>query len=139
MKGVLNDLPFCPAPKYEITFNSNFAHSLSDAKELFISARHDALDTLYTQRITVKDRSPDVDADIEEVAASCGHFSSCLEDFAEDTVAYLEVLQELKTVLCDKEFRRSWKWLLFWRKKTSSEQQVRNDGESTITQYGYSY
>ena len=129
MKGVLNDLPFGPAPQYEITFNENFARSLADAKDLFITARHDALKTLYTQRITIKDRAPDVDADIEEVAASCGHFSSCLEDFAEDTVAYLEVLQDLKSVLNDNDFRRTWNWMKFWRKKSPSERQARDDGK----------
>jgi hypothetical protein len=129
LKGVLHDLPFGPAPKYEITFNENFARSLGDAKDLFISARHEALNTLYTQRITIKDRSPDVDADTEEVAASCGHFSSCLEDFAEDTVEYLEVLQDLKKVLNDKYFRRTWCWILFWRKKSMLEQQLRSDGK----------
>jgi hypothetical protein len=129
LKGILNDLPFGPAPEYKITFNNNFIRSLIDAKDLFISARHDALEHLYTQRITIKNRSPDIDADYEEVAASCGHFSSCLEDFAEDTITYLEVLQDLKDTLQEKPFRRTWRWFRFLATKSSTERQLRQDGK----------
>jgi hypothetical protein len=115
MKGVLNELPFGPGPQYEITFSEDFHRNLTVAKGLFISARREALEVLYTQRITVKTRPLDVDAAYEEVAASCGHFSSCLEDFADDTLAYLNILQELKSALHDPSRKRSWSWMkLSW-------------------------
>jgi hypothetical protein len=111
MKGVLNELPFGPGPQYEITFNENFHRNLEVAKDVFISARREALEVLYTQRISAKTRPLDVDAAYEEVAASCGHFSSCLEDFADDTIAYLDILQGLKSTLLDPSRKRSWNWM----------------------------
>jgi hypothetical protein len=119
MKGVLNELPFGPGPQYEITFNENFHRNLEVAKDLFISARRDALEVLYTQRISAKTRPLDVDAAYEEVAASCGHFSSCLEDFADDTIAYLNILQELKSTLHGPSRKRSWSWMKFWHHRTA--------------------
>jgi hypothetical protein len=111
LKGVLNELPFGPGPEYEITFTENFHRNLELAKDLFISARREALEVLYTQRISAKTRPLDVDAAYEEVAASCGHFSACLEDFADDTIAYLDILQELKSTLHDPSRKRSWSWM----------------------------
>jgi Fusaric acid resistance protein-like len=132
LKGVLNDLPFGPPPKYEITFSGNFIRSLTDAKDLFISARREALNTLYNHRITLRERSIDVDADYEEVAASCGHFSSSLEDFAEDTIVYLKILQELKAVLTEKPFKRSWKWMQFWRSRSPPSKEAHEDEEALL-------
>lgn len=127
LKAVLNDLPFGPPPSYEITFNRNFIRSLTDAKDLFINARKEALDHLYSQRISIRNRPVDVDADYEEVAASCGHFSSALEDFAEDTIVYLEVLQDMKKTL-ESPPGRSWHWIMFWRHKSSTERISHDDG-----------
>jgi Fusaric acid resistance protein-like len=119
LKGVLHELPFGPAPAYEIMFHENFKTSLMDAKTLFISARHRALDSVYNNRLWSRKRSPDVDASYEEVAASCGHFCSCLEDLAEDTIAYLEILEELKD--CSDYQSRSWDWLRFkWKRAPSA-------------------
>jgi hypothetical protein len=117
IKGVLNDLPFGPAPKYDIVFNENFIRNLTDAKDLFIAARKEALDSLYSQRHTITNESTDAVAEYEEVAASCGYFSSSLEDFAEDTIMYLEVLSELKAAYDIAP--RSWQWLLFWRYRSA--------------------
>jgi len=52
-------------------------------------------------------------ADFEEVAASCGHFSSSLQDFAENCLDYLDILDDLELEY-ERHGRRSWNWLKFW-------------------------
>lgn len=121
MKEILHELPFGPAPEYLIAVNSNFSNSLYEAKNLFIDARKEALELLYRNRVLGRARNPDVAADYEEVAASCGYFSSCLQDFAEDTIMYLEILEELKSNLDCSLRGRSWKWLMFWRRSRKAE------------------
>jgi hypothetical protein len=115
LKHILLELPFESGPKHRITINSNFRRSLVDAMNLYSDARKDALDALYKTRALAKARSSEVAADFEEVAASCGHFSSSLLDFAEDTIAYLDILEELQEVIENQ--KRSWNWLRFWRKE----------------------
>lgn len=123
---ILDELPFGPAPKFEITINENFLLSLHDALELYRNARADALAHLYRSKDLGRDRVESVEADFEEVAASCGHYSFCLQDFAETIVQYLEILEELKEEL-EQPSRRSWRWLKFWRPK--SKEQKREDEE----------
>lgn len=59
-------------------------------------------------------RSEKIQADIEEVAAACGHFSFSLRAVAEETDAYLDVLEDLKYTT--ETGSRSWNWLKFWRR-----------------------
>jgi hypothetical protein len=117
LKEILNDLPFTPGSKHEVAFNENFRHSLEDAKLMFNRARTEALDHLYKNRVLTKTRSAELAADYEEVAASCGHFSSCLQDFAEDTISYLDTLAQLKAVVEQSPRKRSWNWLWNWLKR----------------------
>lgn len=93
--------------------NEQFRHSLIDANNLFINARRDALDAVYQQKIPHRTDSVAVAADFEEVAASCGYFTSSLEDFTEDMVTFLDVLEELKDTRYPRV--RSWTWLKFWK------------------------
>jgi hypothetical protein len=120
LKEILNDLPFTPGSTNEVAFNENFRHSLEDAKSMFIRARKEAIDHLYRNRVLSKPRTPAIAADYEEVAASCGHFSSCLQDFSEDTIAYLDTLAELKIIVESSPRKRSWNWLWAWLKKEST-------------------
>jgi gas vesicle protein len=113
---VLSELPFGPGPEYNMTINEHFRHSLVDAKALFSSAKREALDVVYKTKLPTKTGSVTVDADFEEVAASCGYFSSSLEDFAEDMITFLDVLEELKNNVNRYPRRRSWTWLKFWRR-----------------------
>ncbi|KIW05449.1 uncharacterized protein PV09_03338 [Verruconis gallopava] len=114
LKGVLNELPFEPGSEHTITVNNNFRRSLLDAKQLFSEARQKALESLYRSRAIASAQSPEEAADYEEVAASCGHFSSSLQDFAEDTIVYLDILEELDAIV--DENHRSWTWLYSWHK-----------------------
>lgn len=99
-----------------MAINEHFRHSLIDATALFLSARKEALATVYQNKITTKTGSLEVAADFEEVAASCGYFSSSLQDFAEDMVTFLDILEQLKENAKCHPRKRSWTWLKFWRK-----------------------
>ncbi|KAK4038442.1 Fusaric acid resistance protein-like-domain-containing protein [Parachaetomium inaequale] len=113
LSEVLRDPPFGAAPDYEITINDHFRHSLADALSLFNEARAHALQALYKTLELDRTRSEGVQADFEEVAAACGHFSFSLQTFGEEMQKYLDVLDDLK--FANEHRRRSWHWLVWWR------------------------
>ncbi len=100
--------------------NSNFRASLTQAIELHCSARQKALSLLYKDIELKKAHSTEVEADFEEVAASCGHFSHSLEEFAEEMKIYLEIVDDLKLEVDERCLGRSWQWTKFWRKTRTS-------------------
>lgn len=115
-----------------MTINEHFRHSLVDAKALFSNAKREALDVVYRTKIPTKTGSAAIAADFEEVAASCGYFSSSLEDFAEDMVDFLDVLEELKTNVNRYPRRRSWKWLKFWQKGRKNKRTSGDDSGKNL-------
>lgn len=117
MKQILDELPYGPAPRFKIAVNSQFRSSLSEAIELYSDARTEALSVLYKTKDLTALRPESVEADFEEVAASCGHFSFSLQDFAEEMKTYLDILDELKIETESPFWKRSWKWTKFWRKE----------------------
>ncbi|KAL1311552.1 hypothetical protein AAFC00_001671 [Neodothiora populina] len=116
LKQILDELPFKPDSDNEIAINTNFRSSLAAAIDLFNGARRDALSTLYRNKEISGTHSLERVADLEEVAASCGHFAAAMIDFAEDVVLYLDLLEELKAETEVQPRSRSWWWLAFWRK-----------------------
>lgn len=116
LREVLDELPFGPGPDYLIIVNSHFRSSLVEANNMFTTARKEALALVYKNKLPAKTGSLEVAADFEEVAASCGYFSSSLQDFAEDMITYLDILEELKGDINRSPRKRTWKWLLFWRR-----------------------
>lgn len=128
---ILDELPFGEGPEFKITINENFLLSVHDALELYRNARADALAHLYRSKDLGRDRVESVEADFEEVAASCGHYSFCLQDFAETIVQYLEILEELKDEL-EQPSRRSWRWLKFWKPKTKAQQREEQEVEDAM-------
>ena len=86
-----------------------------DAIELYSNARREALAILYRGKDLNRDRPTAIEADFEEVAASCGHFSFSLQDFAEDTREYLQILDDLKVETEKNPRSRTWNWLKVWR------------------------
>ena len=114
---ILDELPYGPGPEFRIAVNENFKASLVEAVELYSAARKDALALLYKHKDLTKYRPTEVEAGFEEVAASCGHFSFSIQDFAEEMKVYLEVLDDLKQESEKVPRGRSWHWLQFWRRK----------------------
>lgn len=96
--------------------NDQFHSSLVQAIQLYSNARQEALALLYKKKDLRAARPREVEADFEEVAASCGYFSFSLQDFAEEMKVYLDILDELKQQVDESPRRRSWTWLKFWRR-----------------------
>lgn len=116
LKQILDELPYAPAPDYTIAVHPHFKSSLAEAIELYSGARKKSLALLYKSKDLNKTRPMEMEADFEEVAASCGYFSFSLQDFADELTAYLDILDELKIEIDDRPKGRTWKWLMFWPK-----------------------
>ncbi|KAK0720615.1 Fusaric acid resistance protein-like-domain-containing protein [Lasiosphaeris hirsuta] len=114
LSEVLREPQFGSAPKFEITINDNFRQSLTDALGLFNAARANALQELYKNLELERTRTEKIQADFEEVAAACGHFSFSLQTFGEEMQKYLDVLDDLKFASDHKT--RSWGWMKWWRR-----------------------
>jgi hypothetical protein len=104
-----------------MAINEHFRHSLVDAKALFSNAQREALSAVYMNKIPTRTSSSEVAADFEEVAASCGYFSSSLQDFAEDMVVFLDILEELKANVNKYPRRRTYEWLKFWQRGSKKQ------------------
>lgn len=83
---------------------------------MYKNARETALAILYKEKDFIKTRPLELEADFEEVAASCGHFSFSLLDFANELNAYLDILDELKLEIDERPRGRTWKWLKIWQR-----------------------
>ena len=121
-KQILDELPYGPAPEFKIAVNTRFHTSLVRAIRLYSDARTEALALLYGKKDSSLARPVEMEADFEEVAASCGHFSFSLQDFAEEMRVYLDILDDLKVETERLPRQRSWNWLKFWRDNKTTEQ-----------------
>ncbi|KAM4066076.1 fusaric acid resistance protein-like domain-containing protein [Hirsutella rhossiliensis] len=112
LSEILRESPFDQVSWVEVTINDQLQESLRDALSLYNQARGAALQELYRSIELGRCRSEKIQADIEEVAAACGHFSFTLLAVADEMDAYLEVLEDLKQTTAANE--RNWSWLKFW-------------------------
>ena len=87
-----------------------------EAIQLYSKSRKEALTLLYKNKDLNALRPLEVEADFEEVAASCGHFSFSLQYFAKEMRDYLNIVEELKLETEEGRRERSWHWLKFWQK-----------------------
>ncbi|KXH54452.1 ribosomal protein L19 [Colletotrichum salicis] len=132
LSEILREQAFAKGADSKITVNPHFKHSLQDAMALYSSARTHALQELYTSIELGRARSEKIQADIEEVAAACGHFSFSLQHVAEDIDAYLTALEELKY---NREMgSRSWNWLKVWKYFSSPAQPKESDPSNLDTE-----
>ncbi|OTB06988.1 hypothetical protein M426DRAFT_318352 [Hypoxylon sp. CI-4A] len=119
--------PLFSVPGSPININDQFKESLSDAISLYNQARGNALEEIYKTIELGRTRSESVQADFEEVAAACGHFSFSLLSFADEMQIYLDTLDDLKHTTEQK--KQSWKWLMFWKHLKFSSKAKNNDPE----------
>ncbi|KFA74899.1 hypothetical protein S40288_09561 [Stachybotrys chartarum IBT 40288] len=119
LSETLREKPFGEDPIHEVRVYDQLRESLRESLNLYNGARGGALHELYKSIELGRSRTKEVQADIEEVAAACGHFSFSLQAVAEATDAYLDVLDELKHAT--ETSRRSWHWLKFWTYLTKSK------------------
>lgn len=127
LKEMLDKLQF--GRNGTVAVDERFQGNLRAAIELYKNSRKDALDSLYRSKTLSSSRPVEVLADLEEVAASCGHFSFSLLDLAEEASIYLDLLEELHAVIEESPKRRTWYWLAFWRQSEDPEVQPRLFGE----------
>ncbi|KAF3896960.1 Actin cortical patch component [Trichophyton interdigitale] len=127
LKEILGELPYGPAPDYKVTVNNKFRTSLERALDLYRHARNDALNIIYSQKdlILAKGKPLGVEADLEEVAASCGHFSFSLLEFGEQLKEFLTILDQLQLEADERPNGRTWRWIMPW---TSDREQDENIG-----------
>ena len=64
----------------------------------------------------MKIQTMELEADLEEVSASCGHFSFSLLSYGEELKELLTILDELQLETEERPNGRSWNWLKFWRR-----------------------
>ena len=114
LSEILREPPFLPNNGgFKIFVNPNFKTSLGEARSLFDRARAAALEELYRSIELDRSRSEKIQADIEEVAAACSHFSYSLQSVAQEIEAYLDAVDAFKLVVDSRV--RSWDWLRFWQ------------------------
>ena len=114
LKEILEDLPFDPEANYAITANPRFRTSLDRALDLYRDARASALKVVYDKKDMDRNRPLEVEADWEETAASCGHFSFSLIEVADQMQEYLAILDEMQLELEEMPAGRTWSWMKFW-------------------------
>lgn len=114
---VLSEPPFGEAPNYAVTVNDELRWQLTNRLACFNLARADALEQLYQLIEQNREISRSAQAEFEEIAAACGHFSFSLQSLGEEMQKYLDVIEDLRDVTQLK--KRSWYWLMWWRKDTS--------------------
>ncbi|KAJ6086030.1 Transcriptional coactivator SAGA-type complex Ada1/Tada1 [Penicillium sp. IBT 16267x] len=120
MKEIFNEIPFGPSPNYKVSVNNRLHTSLERALDLYRESRRKTLKSLYEQTEAMKMRSPEAEADLEEVSASCGHFSFSLLEFGEQLHELLAILDELQLETEERPSGRSWSWMKFWRVENKS-------------------
>ena len=127
LKQLLDELPYASESQYHIAYNPHFSSSLSEALELYIKAREEALALLYKDKELSTRRPMEIQADFEEVAASCGYFSFSLQDFANEMKAFLAILEDLKMETEHRPRGRTWTWLTPWLSRTSQAEHSADD------------
>lgn len=121
LKGIFNEIPFGPAPGYKVSVNGRLRISLDRALELYKESREKTLASLYEQKEITRLKTHEAEADLEEVSASCGHFSFSLLEFGEQLQEMLAILDELQLEIDERPHGRSWSWLKFWRWPATTE------------------
>ncbi|KAM5346244.1 hypothetical protein ACJ41O_009249 [Fusarium nematophilum] len=109
---ILHEPQFGRPPSYEINVDEDLRRNLMDSLGTFNTARGEALQGLY-DRIEQASSPETTRANLEEIAAACGHFAFSLQAFGEEVLQYLDVLDDLEYVILHKS--RSWRWLLWWK------------------------
>jgi uncharacterized membrane protein YccC len=132
MKEILDDLQLTTDQDYGVEINPRFKVSLERALELYQDARLQALDAVYDKKDMDRRRPLDVEADWEEAAACCGHFSFSLLEVAEDTKHFLAIMDDMQAEK-EQQSGRSWSWLRFWVKKETQNSHPADDEVADLT------
>lgn len=133
LSEIMRQSPFGEDIDNDILVSDQLRESLREALGLYNNARTKALKDLYKSMQLGRSRSEAIQADIEEVAAACGHFSFNLQAVAQALDAYLDALEDLKH--WSDMHTRSWEWVKFWnrsRRKQNIEEESDPECESLL-------
>ncbi|KAJ6113756.1 Transcriptional coactivator SAGA-type complex Ada1/Tada1 [Penicillium sp. IBT 18751x] len=125
LKEIFREIPFGPAPDYKVSIDGRLRTSLDRALELYRESRAKTLKSLYQQTEAMKFTDQEAEADLEEVSASCGHFSFSLMEVGEQLHELLCILDELQLETEERPGGRSYTWLKFWQ--NSKKEVVQSD------------
>lgn len=123
LKEILDDLPFDPENNYSVSNNPRFELSLERALSMYKDARRDALEAVYDKKDMDRSRPVEVEADWEEAAACCGHFSFSLLEVADQIKEFLHCLDDLQVEVEEASSGKSWSWLKFWQRNSQKTSQ----------------
>ncbi|KIV85073.1 hypothetical protein PV11_00808 [Exophiala sideris] len=115
LKEILEHEPFESSQNYAVVTNPKFKLSLDRALDLYKDSRQKSIAVLYGRKDMDRSRPFTVQADWEDAAACCGHFSFSLVQVAEAIKEYLVILDELQLEVNELPVGRTWHWLKFWR------------------------
>lgn len=90
---------------------AHFTHALSASLGSFNIARAKGLQEMYEHSTLRDSKSPSLQAELEQVAAACGHFTYSLQSVAEEVQKYLDLIDNMKYT--EEHGKRGWSWL--WR------------------------
>ncbi|OQD87462.1 hypothetical protein PENANT_c005G03642 [Penicillium antarcticum] len=139
LKEIFKEIPFGPAPNYKVSVNGRLRISLDRALELYKDSRQRTLESLYQQKETMNMKTHEAEADLEEVSASCGHFSFSLLEFGEQLQEMLAILDELQLEVEERPHGRSWSWLKIWQwSKSTKAAKIGAFGAGEPTQHAIS-
>ena len=127
MKKILDEVPLDQIGN--ITADHHYMSSLNEAITLYNRSRREALEHLYKSKEVTQSKCRAMEADFEEVAASCGYFSFSLQDFANELKTYLEILNDLKLEVEERPDGRTWNWICFWRSPHYSNRLKKDAGK----------
>ena len=121
LKEILDDLQMTTHQGYGVEINPRFKTSLQRALKLYQNARREALDVVYDKKDLDRRRPLEVEADWEEAAACCGHFSFSMLEVAEDVKNFLAILEDMQLECEEQPSGRSWSWLKFWKTQENKD------------------
>ncbi|KAJ5972435.1 uncharacterized protein N7479_002353 [Penicillium vulpinum] len=121
LKEIFKEIPFGPAPNYKVSVDGRLRISLDRALDLYKDSRKKTLASLYQQKETMKLKTREAEADLEEVSASCSHFSFSLLEFGDQLKEMLSILDELQLEVEERPSGRTWSWLKVWQWSRTTE------------------
>lgn len=118
LKVILDGIPIENTNLGFVPSMSKYLQETVEAVDTYSTAREKALADLYQQQNFRKNRDFHLAANEEGAAASCGNFSYLLEEFGNELVTFLSILDQYNEISHDVSSPRSYNWLKFWEKQS---------------------
>lgn len=122
IKLILAEIPFEDI-NLTVSLQPRYMTSVVAATEKYSIAREKALEELYQSDIFTRERDFQSVANEEGAAASCGNFSYLLEEFGNELIQFMRIVDRYDsvTVLAP----RSYRWLKFWQRPRQRKEEIK--------------